>query len=269
MGAEMSDKANLKRIRDNQRRSRARRRQYIQELEVQIESHRTQGIEVAAEIQQAARRVAEQNKKMRVLLNSLGFSDERISHFLQTSNLGRSPAETMEGLNLLNGQEGSAEALELLLIPHRPTSQDSQPYLMNSPTPRTVVDNGACNDIAGILPETSAAELNSRVPLPGSTAYPAPSYNMSSAELAQHPPALVELSDAQQYIKDFQYDGSPICQEDLSYGYDVNDEDTMSYLRNLSFTPERTSSGSSGSVGFCNSQNQNYDLLEYTSMVSW
>ncbi|KAL8953638.1 MAG: hypothetical protein Q9183_007321, partial [Haloplaca sp. 2 TL-2023] len=53
------------RIRDNQRRSRARRKEYILELETKVRGYEHQGVEVAAEIQAAARRVVEMNRHLR------------------------------------------------------------------------------------------------------------------------------------------------------------------------------------------------------------
>ncbi|KAI4866285.1 hypothetical protein F4820DRAFT_469074 [Hypoxylon rubiginosum] len=275
-----SDRTDLKRIRDNQRRSRARRRQYIQELEVQIESYRTRGIEVTAEIQRAAQRVAEQNKKMRALLNSLSFSNERISYFLRTGNLNLGPVETTPGIDLLCDHEGAAAALELLLTPHRPTSLDSGSYVTASSTPRAVADNSAHNGIASLLPEIPTVEPAEQVQLSSNLTFPVPSTcgfsirgishtslsRMLPSELAPHPPALVEPSDEKQPTKDFQYDGSLTYQCDTPYGYDLSDEDTMSYS-SLSFSPESTGSVSAGSMASYNSRIQSYEQLEYASTV--
>ncbi|KAI1799856.1 hypothetical protein F4811DRAFT_541915 [Daldinia bambusicola] len=85
--------ANLNRVRDNQRRSRARRREYIRSLEERLGLYKREGVEVTSHIQRAAQRVAEQNQKMRVLLNTLGFNDERINCFLQNGNIN--PMETI------------------------------------------------------------------------------------------------------------------------------------------------------------------------------
>ncbi|KAK6391593.1 hypothetical protein LTR65_004428 [Meristemomyces frigidus] len=70
--------ANLARIRDNQRRSRARRKEYLQELEVKYRSCEQAGVEASAEIQAAARRVVDENKRLRQLLKQQGLSDADI-----------------------------------------------------------------------------------------------------------------------------------------------------------------------------------------------
>ncbi|EEU38536.1 uncharacterized protein NECHADRAFT_98115 [Fusarium vanettenii 77-13-4] len=48
---------NLARIRHNQRRSRARRKEYLLELEQRVGAHELQGIEASCDIQRAARRL--------------------------------------------------------------------------------------------------------------------------------------------------------------------------------------------------------------------
>jgi len=71
--------ANLARIRDNQRRSRARRKEYLQELEVKYRQCEQLGVEASAEIQTAARKVVEENKRLRALLRQQGFTDTDIN----------------------------------------------------------------------------------------------------------------------------------------------------------------------------------------------
>ncbi|KAF2032493.1 hypothetical protein EK21DRAFT_109871 [Setomelanomma holmii] len=75
----MSQKAqNLARIRDNQRRSRARRKEYLQELEAKIRSCEQVGIEASSEIQSAARKVLDENRKLRSLLYERGVSEPEV-----------------------------------------------------------------------------------------------------------------------------------------------------------------------------------------------
>lgn len=70
--------ANLARIRDNQRRSRAKRKEYLQELETKYRSCEQVGVEASAEIQAAARRVVDENRRLRQLLKQQGLSDAEI-----------------------------------------------------------------------------------------------------------------------------------------------------------------------------------------------
>ncbi|KAH4114534.1 hypothetical protein HBI81_143140 [Parastagonospora nodorum] len=69
---------NLARIRDNQRRSRARRKEYLQELEAKIRACEQIGIEASSEIQSAARKVVDENRKLRSLLHERGVSEAEI-----------------------------------------------------------------------------------------------------------------------------------------------------------------------------------------------
>ncbi|KAH8201242.1 hypothetical protein TruAng_004559 [Truncatella angustata] len=114
---EAQDKANLTRIRDNQRRSRARRKEYLQDLEQRLRIYELQGVEASAEIQQAARRVLDENKKLRVLLNEQGVTDSQIESFLQASNTAVS--YTPQGPTA--AEESVIQALSRLLAPRHPS----------------------------------------------------------------------------------------------------------------------------------------------------
>jgi len=82
-------KANLARIRDNQRRSRARRKEYLQELEAKYRSCEAVGVEASAEIQSAARKVLDENKRLRQLLMQHGYNDAQI----EATSLGGIPQD--------------------------------------------------------------------------------------------------------------------------------------------------------------------------------
>lgn len=112
------EKANLARIRDNQRRSRARRKEYLQELEARLRQCEMQGIEASAEIQMAARKVADENKKLRSLLGQHGVGDDGIESYLQSS-------PTHDLLSGPNG--GNVLVLEHLLQARKICSADGTP----------------------------------------------------------------------------------------------------------------------------------------------
>lgn len=82
-----SGSATLTRVRDNQRRSRARRKEYIQHLEQRLRSFESQGVVASQEIQQAGRKVAKENSLLRSLLVLRGVTQDEIEDFL------KSPAE--------------------------------------------------------------------------------------------------------------------------------------------------------------------------------
>ncbi|KAL5113321.1 hypothetical protein ACEQ8H_008816 [Pleosporales sp. CAS-2024a] len=59
-------------------RSRARRKEYLQELEAKIRSCEQIGIEASSEIQSAARKVVDENRKLKALLHERGVSETEI-----------------------------------------------------------------------------------------------------------------------------------------------------------------------------------------------
>ena len=120
----MQEKANLARIRDNQRRSRARRKEYLQELEARLRQCELQGIEASAEIQLAARRVADENRKLRILLGQHGVGDDIVETFLQST---ASPDRTLGGSYCGGGRtpsSGAVQVLEHLMIARKPCCSD-------------------------------------------------------------------------------------------------------------------------------------------------
>jgi len=126
------EKANLARIRDNQRRSRARRKEYLQELEARLRQCELHGIEASAEIQMAARRVADENKKLRALLAQHGIRDDAIEAYLQSSATGDAS---------VNGQFGSSspsvQVLQQLLQTRKTIGVDGNIAVTVNPMPRS------------------------------------------------------------------------------------------------------------------------------------
>ncbi|TVY41760.1 hypothetical protein LOCC1_G006155 [Lachnellula occidentalis] len=116
-----SEKANLARIRDNQRRSRARRKEYLQELEAKLRQCELQGIEASAEIQVAARRVADENKKLRGLLFQNGIAEDSIESYLDSS----SATETVTGSQYGGNAGPAVQLMEHLLSNRKACCTDS------------------------------------------------------------------------------------------------------------------------------------------------
>lgn len=109
----------MARIRDNQRRSRARRREYLQELEQRLRACELQGIEASTEVQIAARRVADENTKLRELLHKHGVTDEYIAQYLQ-ENVGIKDDDR-------TGKEQNVQAIDAAFTP---TSQSLQQLML-------------------------------------------------------------------------------------------------------------------------------------------
>ena len=79
------EKGDLARVRNNQRRSRARRKEYLSEIEAKLRQYDSRGIEVTAEVQRAARGVISENRKLRRLLAHHGVADEQVESYLRQS----------------------------------------------------------------------------------------------------------------------------------------------------------------------------------------
>src|SRR3569833_4517764 len=110
------------RIRDNQRLLRAKRKEHQKKLEQQLSLYHRQGIAASTEIQMAARKVADENKMLRTLLNKLGVNNNNIEVYLQSS--ADTTADTLSGAPLTD--PSAVETLETLLEPRRPRSQRSR-----------------------------------------------------------------------------------------------------------------------------------------------
>jgi hypothetical protein len=90
----MSDKSKSKsnttstRIRDNQRRSRAQRKEFLDSLQQRVHEYERRGIAVTVEVQQAAKAVARENAALRRVLARHGVSRDEIEREVQTINGG-------------------------------------------------------------------------------------------------------------------------------------------------------------------------------------
>ena len=76
--------ASAVRIRDNQRRSRARRKEYLEDIQKKLQEYERQGVQATLDMQQAARDVAIENDRLRMLLQQRGVTSDEISAFLQS-----------------------------------------------------------------------------------------------------------------------------------------------------------------------------------------
>ncbi|PHH65657.1 hypothetical protein CDD81_1743 [Ophiocordyceps australis] len=82
-GGSGSASASAIRIRENQRRSRARRKEYVESMERKVQEYERRGVEATLEMQQAARTVAVENARLRMMLAQRGASSSDIDAFLQ------------------------------------------------------------------------------------------------------------------------------------------------------------------------------------------
>jgi hypothetical protein len=118
----LQQKANLARPRDKQRRCRARKREYQQELEQRLRLCELQATEASTEVQVAARRVTEENGQLRELLRNQGVSDDYITYYVQASMIAPDLNPTLS--SGLPGPVVPVQALQQLLVPGRLIAPD-------------------------------------------------------------------------------------------------------------------------------------------------
>ncbi|KAM0255466.1 hypothetical protein ACHAQJ_005766 [Trichoderma viride] len=72
------------RIRENQRRSRARRKEYVEGMQRKLQEFESKGVSATLEMQQAARDVAIENSRLKLLLAHNGITVDAVESFLQS-----------------------------------------------------------------------------------------------------------------------------------------------------------------------------------------
>jgi hypothetical protein len=83
--------ASSARVRENQRRSRTRRKEYIQHLEQRLRTFEQLGIAATQEVQNAGKKVKSENDLLRSLLMHHGVTEKQIEEYLK---LQRRPTES-------------------------------------------------------------------------------------------------------------------------------------------------------------------------------
>lgn len=84
--------------RENQRRSRKRRREFVEDLQRRVLEYEQGGIQATVEMQKAARAVAAENSALRTLLASRGVSEDEIKAFLSSqASFPRHSNQTLDG----------------------------------------------------------------------------------------------------------------------------------------------------------------------------
>src|ERR1700753_4084718 len=148
---EAQKSANLARIRENQRRSRLRRKEYVQELEAKNREYEQQQVKASIEMQAAAKSVAEENKtlksklqeakdanaQLREFISSMGVSEIDLEQRLAHSRLSSRSNSSSQILPSPTGAAGPSfsnvsEHLNSLLLPNSPENKSSQLSYMSS-----------------------------------------------------------------------------------------------------------------------------------------
>ncbi|CAI9635412.1 unnamed protein product [Alternaria burnsii] len=131
------------RIRENQRRSRNQRKELIQDLQRRVQEYEAQGIAATQEMQRAARKVADENARLRSLLSSRGVAHEEIEAYLRSFDAASTP----------NHSSANRYALPVSRPPIVAIPAASSPGYMASPQS---LDSGlliSCETAASIIAE--------------------------------------------------------------------------------------------------------------------
>ncbi|KJZ74519.1 hypothetical protein HIM_06115 [Hirsutella minnesotensis 3608] len=99
-----STSASAIRIRENQRRSRARRKEYVESMERKVQEYERRGVEATLEMQQAARTVAVENSRLRMMLAQMGAATADVDAFLQAVQ-DRDAAHTLSTVRFQPGPD--------------------------------------------------------------------------------------------------------------------------------------------------------------------
>ncbi|KAF7719280.1 BZIP transcription factor [Penicillium ucsense] len=78
----------LARIRENQRKSRARKQEYVRELEQRLSSYKNDAQQKDIQHRLATQKLEAENRQLKALLGSLGISAESIQQYLQLAHQG-------------------------------------------------------------------------------------------------------------------------------------------------------------------------------------
>ena len=100
-----SAKDNASRLRENQRRSRARKKEYLTSLEERVQACQRAGVEANVEIQNAAKRVVRENILLREMLRNRGLGDGEIERAVKEGGEGSVDGESaVEGVMKVLGR---------------------------------------------------------------------------------------------------------------------------------------------------------------------
>jgi hypothetical protein len=108
--------------RESQRRSRARHREQVDQMRSQLLAYGRSEVTASVEMQQAARQVAKENRRLRILLSRHGVSTEEIDSFLSLPD-----EEVEEGVAVTFGSRiAKNQLLKMKILPVVASKQDSR-----------------------------------------------------------------------------------------------------------------------------------------------
>ncbi|KAF1991958.1 hypothetical protein K402DRAFT_75222 [Aulographum hederae CBS 113979] len=133
------------RIRENQRRARARRKDLIDGLQSRVRDSKNQGAVATAHMQKAARKVLLENGRLRVLLETKGVPAAEIEAFLERCD-SNDPLtvtlSTLETVGLVSAQNQSTRAADLQKPADMHNSSASKQMAPATSLPHVLMEGG-------------------------------------------------------------------------------------------------------------------------------
>ncbi|KAL8897780.1 MAG: hypothetical protein Q9207_007027 [Kuettlingeria erythrocarpa] len=161
---------NTTRIRDNQRRSRARRKAYLEELEAKVRTYEAQGVEAASEIQTAARKVVEQNQELKEenerLRRLLREYERRWEEHLRDGAIGTARGEQVSAKGTKSRETGKSDGKRKKMDTD-PTEQGKT--LCGFGGLKACTGKGCEQDSSATIPSASAAQAPTPLSTPAAT----------------------------------------------------------------------------------------------------
>ncbi|KAF2871221.1 hypothetical protein BDV95DRAFT_607487 [Massariosphaeria phaeospora] len=111
------------RIRENQRRSRARRKELVSDLQKRVDTYQLKGVAATQEMQRAARVVVRENVRLRNLLARYGASQQEVDRHLRSFN----------DVDAINGGAASNTVNVMALIQNAAVENALDPLLDTAP----------------------------------------------------------------------------------------------------------------------------------------
>ncbi|KAH7382274.1 hypothetical protein BKA66DRAFT_418546, partial [Pyrenochaeta sp. MPI-SDFR-AT-0127] len=122
-----NDTSSSSRIRDNQRRSRTRRAALLSDLQKRVHEYEQQGVTATQDMQRAARKVAQDNVRLRSLLALHGVQQEEVESYLRSPEEAIIAEAHLPSLlwSMANHQRGTSETNSSLFL----NSAENDQYL--------------------------------------------------------------------------------------------------------------------------------------------
>ncbi|KAH8587408.1 hypothetical protein B0O99DRAFT_400201 [Bisporella sp. PMI_857] len=166
------DPGRATRLRENKRRFRLRRKEYVTDLERSLRELREQGVQATKEVQLSARKVARENARLRQLLRYVGVDDNVVHSWIQQDENGISDTIVCNKWS----HEGTAH-VTLPQSEEKKQDSTSGPIVDSLPSPESAIDKPDLKEV-----ESAAQCLASMSCLSGKSHHRALTNKVSHAE---------------------------------------------------------------------------------------